>query len=317
MSQPVPVGLRALQNAARNPLSLDITFAMLTRLTLYLLRLSAALPLPWLRALGALLGWVLCRVVPSRRHVVQTNLALCFPELSEVQRSALAERVFVRFAQAWLDRGWLWHGSPDQVRARLKITGAVGELQGDLPTVLFAPHFVGLDAGWTALTQQLPRQFTTIYTDQSNPVSDAWILQGRKRFGSVQLFGRIDGVKAIVASLRQGDPLYLLPDMNFGVHESLFVPFFGVPAATVPSLSRFARLGRAKVVPVVTRLTPGGYEVQVLPVWTHFPTDDLESDTRRMNQQLETYINAMPEQYYWVHKRFKDQPAGSPDVYKK
>lgn len=288
---------------------------MLTRFILFLLRLSAPLPLPWLRAVGTMLGRVLYRVIGSRRQVVRTNLALCFPDLTEAQLSALTGRVFVRFAQAWLDRGWLWHGQPEQVRARLKLTGEVNELSGDSPTVIFSPHFVGLDAGWTALTQQLPRRFTTIYTDQSNPVSDAWILRGRKRFGSVQLFGRVDGVKSILASLRQGDPLYLLPDMNFGAHESLFVPFFGVPAATVPSLSRFARLGRAKVVPVVTRMTPQGYEVQVLPTWPRFPTDDLEADTTYMNQQLETYIDAMPEQYYWVHKRFKDRPAGLPDVY--
>jgi KDO2-lipid IV(A) lauroyltransferase len=290
---------------------------MFTRLVLFFLRLSATLPLSWLRALGILLGWVLYRVVGSRRHVVQTNLALCFPKLEEAERMALTRKVFLRFAQAWLDRGWLWHGAPELVRARLKLIGEVDELTGDAPTVIFAPHFVGLDAGWTALTQQLPRHFTTIYTDQSNPVSDAWILQGRKRFGSAQLFGRVDGVKTIVASLRQGAPLYLLPDMNFGVHESLFVSFYGVPAATVPSLSRFARLGRAKVVPVVTRMTPQGYEVQVLSAWQSFPTNDLEADTWRMNQQLETYINAMPEQYYWVHKRFKDQPVGLPDVYRK
>jgi KDO2-lipid IV(A) lauroyltransferase len=290
---------------------------MLTRFVLLLLRLSAFLPLSWLRALGIVLGWVLYRAVGSRRRVVLANLTACFPNMAPAERIALTRQVFVRFAQAWLDRGWLWHGRPEQVRARLQITGAVDELHGELPTVLFAPHFVGLDAGWTALTQQLSRHFTTIYTDQTNKVSDAWILQGRKRFGSVQLFGRVDGVKTIVATLRQGDPLYLLPDMNFGPHESLFVPFYGVSAATVPSLSRFARLGRAKVVPVLTRMTPCGYEVQVLPAWTNFPTDDIEADTRLMNQRLETYINAMPEQYYWVHKRFKDRPAGFPDIYKK
>ena len=289
---------------------------MMTRFVLWLLRLSAPLPLPWLRALGSLLGWALYLGVRSRRHVVQTNLGLCFPALEPAQRVALTRLVFVRFAQAWLDRGWLWHGTPEQVRARLNLTGAVAELAGDAPTVIFAPHFVGLDAGWTALTQQLPRHFTTIYTDQTNKVSDDWILQGRQRFGGAQLFGRVDGVKTIVAALRQGDPLYLLPDMNFGVHESLFVPFYKVPAATVPSLSRFSRLGRAKVVPVITRMTAAGYEVQVLPAWDNFPTDDLLADTDRMNQQLQTYIDAMPEQYYWVHKRFKDRPQGQPDVYK-
>ena len=275
----------------------------------------AHLPLAWVRAMGWLLGWVLYRVVGSRRRVVQTNLRLCFPALDAAQVQALSRQVFVRFAQAWLDRGWLWHGAPDLVRSRLKLTGAVEELQGSDPVVLFAPHFVGLDAGWTALTQQLPRHFSTIYTDQANPYSDAWILQGRQRFGSGRLFGRVDGVKTIVATLRQGDPLYLLPDMNFGPHESLFVPFYGVSAATVPSLSRFARLGRAKVVPVVTRMTAKGYEVQVLPAWSGFPTDDLRADTALMNTRLQSYIDAMPDQYYWVHKRFKDRPPGEADVY--
>lgn len=288
---------------------------MRTRFFLYVMRTLAHLPLPWVRALGWLLGWMLYGFVGSRRRVVQINLRLCFPKLDSAQLHALSQRVFVHFAQAWLDRGWLWHGCPDVVRSRLKITGSANELTGSDPVVIFAPHFVGLDAGWTALTQQLPRHFTTIYTDQANKAADAWILQGRQRFGSSRLFGRVDGVKTIVATLRQGDPLYLLPDMNFGPHESLFVPFYGISAATVPSLSRFARLGRAKVVPVVTRMTTEGYEVQVLPAWSNFPTDDLEADTALMNARLQTYIDAMPEQYYWVHKRFKDRPPGEPDFY--
>jgi Kdo2-lipid IVA lauroyltransferase/acyltransferase len=103
--------------------------------------------------------------------------------------------------------------------------------------------------------------------------------------------------------------------MNFGPEESIFVPFYGVPAATVPSLSRFARLGRAKVVPVITRLTRDGYEVRILPAWTDFPSEDATSDTALMNQRLQGYIDAMPDQYYWVHKRFKTRPQGMPVVY--
>ncbi|MDD3936543.1 lipid A biosynthesis acyltransferase [Rhodoferax sp.] len=286
-----------------------------TRFILYLMRGLTHLPLTWVRAMGCLLGWLLYGLVVARRRAVQVNLHLCFPELTPMQVRDLSRRVFVRFSQAWLDRGWLWHGEPAQVRARLKLSGAVDELLGDDPVVIFAPHFVGLDAGWTALTQKVPRHFTTIYTNQANKTADAWILRGRQRFGSCRLFGRADGVKSIIASLRQGDPLYLLPDMNFGPHESLFVPFYGVSAATVPSLSRFARLGRAKVVPVVTRLTPQGYDVQVLPAWSAYPTDDVLADTALMNARLQTYIDAMPEQYYWVHKRFKDRPPGEPDPY--
>ncbi len=277
----------------------------------------AYLPLAWVRWLGTLLGWLLYATVLMRRHVVFTNLRLCFPHWNDAEIHALSRRVFVCFAQAWLDRGWLWHGRPDVVRQRLQLCGAVHELTDSSPVVIFAPHFVGLDAGWTALAQQLPRHFTTIYTDQANKVMDRWILAGRQRFGSVQLFGRAEGVKKIVAALRWGDPLYLLPDMNFGPQESVFVPFYGVSAATVPSLSRFARLGRAKVVPVVTRMTTSGYEVRVLPAWDNFPSDDPVSDTARMNVHLQTYIDAMPDQYYWVHKRFKHRPEGEANVYER
>lgn len=288
---------------------------MLSHLIIGLMRALGCLPLKWLRVLGVGLGCLLYVFVASRRRVVFVNLCLCFPHLTDAEISILSRRVFVYFAQAWLDRGWLWHGLPATLRQRLQLQGAVHELTGSEPVVIFAPHFVGMDAGWTALTQQLPRQFTTIYTDQTNKVMDAWILAGRQRFGSAQLLGRSAGVKQIVATLRAGDPLYLLPDMNFGLNESIFVPFYGISAATVPSLSRFAKLGRAKVVPVVTRMTPSGYAVQVLPAWSTFPSSDAVQDTARMNACLQTFIDVMPEQYYWVHKRFKDRPDGEPDVY--
>lgn len=287
----------------------------MSRLGILFMRLLAHLPLAWVRALGWLLGWFLYLVVIPRRRVVKVNLALCFPQWTPDQRARLVPKIFVRFAQAWLDRGWLWHGKPEVTRARLKLTGAIDELNGSQPTVLFAPHFVGMDAGWTAITQQLQREFTGIYTGQSNKVLDAWMLSGRQRFRSGRPFGRADGVKAIVSSLRSGAPLYLLPDMNFGPEESIFVPFYGIPAATVPSLSRFARLGRAKVVPVVTRMTPEGYEVRVLPAWENFPSDDVVADTALMNERLQGYIDTMPDQYYWVHKRFKTRPKGFAPVY--
>jgi KDO2-lipid IV(A) lauroyltransferase len=290
---------------------------VLSHLNLALMRGLRHWPLTSVRALGAVLGWLLYVLVGSRRRVVQTNLRLCFPDLTPLQRTTLTRSVFIHFAQAWLDRAWLWHGKSEVVCQRLRLTGAVEELAGGEPVVIFAPHFVGMDAGWTALTQQLPRHFTTIYTDQANKVVDAWILAGRQRFGSAQLFGRVDGVKSIVAALRAGHPLYLLPDMNFGPNESVFVPFYGIASATVPSLSRFARLGRAKVVPVVTRMTDAGYDVEVMPAWADFPSEDQVADTARMNVCLESVINAMPDQYYWVHKRFKDRPDGEPDVYKK
>lgn len=288
---------------------------MMSRWLLKLLVWLGMLPLPLLRALGWLLGFLLYIGVPSRRRVVQTNLAMCFPHWDAVKHRRQSVLTFVHFAQSWLDRGWLWHARPSVVRARLQLVGALDVLAGDAPTVLFAPHFMGLDAAWTALTQQVPRRFSTIYSPQLNAAVDAWVLAGRQRFGQPEMVARLDGAKPIVAAVRRGVPLYLLPDMNFDPSESLFVPFYGVSAATVPSLSRFAKLGRAQVVPIVARLTPQGYTIEVLPVWQDFPSDDMEADTRRMNRELQSYIDPMPSQYYWVHKRFKDRPNGEKPPY--
>jgi KDO2-lipid IV(A) lauroyltransferase len=285
-----------------------------------LMKSLAHVPLRLLRALGWVLGAVLFGLVRSRRRVVMANLQVCFPDLSASQRRDLAWQTFIHFAQAWLDRSWLWHAPADVVRQRLLLTGAVDELTQPIeqtPLVIFAPHFMGLDAAWTALTQQVPRRINTIYFPQVNPVVDRWIMAGRQRFGQGQLVQRGEGAQTLVARLRAGEPLYLLPDLNYEPAESLFVPFFGHVAATVPSLSRFAKLGRAKVVPVLSKLTPKGYTIEVLPAWADFPTQDIEADTALMNQRLETYIRTMPSQYYWVHRRFKDLPAGVPAVYRK
>ena len=289
--------------------------AWATRGGIAFMKLLAVLPLPVTRMLGVLLGGVLYVLVVPRRRVVQANFALCFPEWSAAERRQHTRLMFVHFAQAWLDRAWLWHAPEKWVAQRVTLSGALHELEGTAPTVFFLPHFVGLDAAWAGVALRVHRLSTTIYTDQSNKLVDQWILQGRQRFGKLRLFGRAEGVKPIVSALREGKPLYLLPDMDFGPDDSVFVPFYGVPTATVTSLSRFARLGRAKVVPLLPRLTPRGYEVDVLPAWRDFPTDDPVADTAFMNQRLQDYIATMPTQYYWVHKRFKTRPDGDASVY--
>ena len=312
------MGLCALQDAAqghRLKTPVQVIGLAASHAGIFFMKALAFLPLSWVRGLGAALGWVLYALIRSRRHVVLANFALCFPAMTDPARRRLARQTFVCFSQAWLDRSWLWHAPKAWVQRRVTLTGAVHELAGSEPTVIFLPHFVGLDAAWAAVALQQPRPSTTIYTDQSNQLVDQWILRGRRRFGHLRLFGRIDGVKPIVAALREGQPLYLLPDMDFGPDESVFVPFYGVPTATVPSLARFARLGRARVVPLLPRLTAGGYEVQVLPAWKNFPSDDALADTALMNARLQDYINTMPAQYYWVHKRFKTRPEGEPSLY--
>jgi KDO2-lipid IV(A) lauroyltransferase len=288
---------------------------MISRLGILFMRGIAPLPLPWIRAFGRWIGLLLYLLVVSRRKVVDVNLRLCFPQWDAAERKRVGREVFVHVAQAWFDRAWLWHGDPEVVRRRLVLTGAVRELAGQDPTILFCPHFVGLDAGVTTMSQQVARRFAGIYTRQSDPIIDAWVLKGRYRFGDARVMNRSEGVRDLISVLREGGVMYLLPDMNFGAEDSIFVPFYGVPAATVPSLSRFARLGRAKVVPLITRLTPAGYEVRVLESWAAFPSKDIVADTALMNQRLQGYIDEMPSQYYWVHKRFKTRPPGAPKVY--
>ena len=279
------------------------------------MRALAPLPLGVVRALGNALGRLLFVAARPRRRIALTNLRLCFPHWTEAERVALARRNFVYFTQAFLDRSWLWHGDPAVVRQRLRITGAVDDLTREGAVVMFAPHFYGMDAGGSAVMQQIDRPGCTIYSTQPNAALDEWMQRGRQRFGDATLLSRTEGVKPIVRALREGKMLYLLPDMDLGPHESVFVPFYGVPTATVPSLSRFARLGHARVVPVITRLTDFGYEVKVHPAWPDYPTADATADAALMNRHLQDYIDEMPEQYYWVHKRFKTRPPGEPSVY--
>jgi KDO2-lipid IV(A) lauroyltransferase len=293
--------------------------SLTSKLGIEFMRALAHVPLPLIRGFGKALGPVLHALAAPRRRVVDANLALCLPEKSAAERRRIARETFVYVAQSWLDRSWLWHAPEHVVASRLKVVGAASEIDeianGKEPMILFAPHFYGLDAAATALTMHTARPSTTIYTTQRDPLIDEWISEGRKRFGNVITLNRVDGIKPIIAGLRKGGLLYLLPDMDFGRDQTVFVPFYGVQAATVPSLSRFARLGRAKVVPIVSKLVKGGYEIQVLPAWQNFPTDDVIADTTLMNERLQGYIDTMPSQYYWVHRRFKTRPEGEASVY--
>lgn len=284
-----------------------------------LMRLLSWVPLGGIRVLGHGLGWLLFGFMRSRRNIVQINLTLCFPEKSRTEITQLARAHFVQFAQSLLDRSWLWHAPLSVLESRLKWVGtptAFAQLEADVPKIILAPHFVGLDAGGLALTLRANKPVAFIFVPQHNKVMDAWVNQGRLRSGNVKPYFRHEGVKQIMSGLRHGEMLHLSPDMDFGPDESIFVPFMGVNTATVPSLSRFARLGRAQVMMLTTRMTPEGYEMELMESWSQFPTADLSADTLRMNDELAKSIRRMPSQYYWVHKRFKTRPEGEASVYK-
>jgi len=280
------------------------------------MRLIAPWPLPLIRGLGWLLGALLYAFALRRRHIVDVNLRLCFAQWAPAQRRRMVWRHFIAFGQSVLDRAWLWHAPEAVLSQRLQWTGDVQAITAPGPLIMFAPHFVGLDAGGLAVSMALrPSAVSFIFVAQSNPVVEDWVRAGRERTGNTRPYFRREGMRKILAGLKRGDALHLSPDMDFNREESIFVPFMGVQAATVPSLSRLSRVAGARVVPVVTRMTPAGYTIEAHAPIDAFPSDDLVADTARMNALLADYIQTMPEQYHWVHRRFKTRPEGEPGVY--
>jgi KDO2-lipid IV(A) lauroyltransferase len=276
------------------------------------------LPLPILAPLGCGLGLVLHAVLGKRRRVVAVNLRLCFPDWSEDERRRLARRHFQALGRSLLERGFQRWSSQARLRRLVRLEGAerVRELLDAGRSVIFlTPHFVGLDMGGTRIAHDF--DCVSIYAPQRNKVIDRWLLQGRTRFGDQLLLPRNDSIRGAVKAMKDGRPFYYLPDMDQRGRNSVFAPFFGVPASTITGLPRFAKMADAVVVPCVTRMLPGGrgYQVDLGTPWDDFPTADLEADVARMNAEIEKIVRTMPEQYYWVHKRFKTRPPGIPRRY--
>ncbi len=274
------------------------------------------LPLRVLAAIGNALGAIAFRLVRERREVTRINLAKCFPAMDPAAREMIARAHFRAFTRSLLERGILAWASGERIDRLVRLRGLehLRALEGR-PVLLLAPHFVGLDAGVTRLTRET--RIAGIYAVQKDPHLSDFFWRIRSRFSDTQQISRQEGVRAAIASVRSGRPFYYLPDQDYGPRDSVFVPFFGVPAATVTGLSRLARITGAKVLPCVTRILPGGagYDVTIEPPWENFPTADPVADTRRMNEYIERRVLEMPEQYLWMHKRFKTRPPGEERFY--
>jgi KDO2-lipid IV(A) lauroyltransferase len=288
-----------------------------TRLLLGLLWILHFLPLGALAAVGNGLGRALYWLIPDRRRVTRINLAKCFPQMAPQARERLARAHFRAFCRSMIEHALLWWAPRSRIERLIRVEGLehVRALRGT-PVMLFVPHFIGLDAGATRLTCEL--DMVGIYARQKDPRFSALLLHGRGRFGNQRQVSRQAGVRAAIrAMMREDRPFYYLPDQDYGARDALFVPFFGVPAATVPGLSRIARLAGAKVLPCVTQMLPGGagYVVRIEPPWNGFPSEDVAADTLRMNRYIEQAALRMPEQYLWMHKRFKTRPEGEARFY--
>lgn len=288
----------------------------MTRVALGLLWLLRLLPLRVLAPLGRGLGLLYYLLGRMRRNVALTNLGLCFPHWSESERRRVARAHFQAIGRAVLEEGILWWSSKERIQRLVRVEGIEHlEAERGRPLIALAPHFIGLDMGGTRLATEWSG--CNMYRRQSNPLMDRMLLRGRTRFLPQRMFSRRDGIRPLVRAMREGLPFHYSPDQDYGPRDSIFVPFFGVPAATITGVSRIARLARAAVVPVVTRQLPGasGYVVTFYPAWSDFPTGDEERDTRRVNEFIEQRVLEMPEQYLWVHRRFKTQPPGKPRYY--
>ena len=289
---------------------------MLTRLALGLIWLVHRLSFRSIARVGRAVGWLGYRLALPRRKVVLTNLRLCFPALSDAERDTLARRHFSALGRAFLDRSILGYAPEARVKEFVRLENLeLYEAAKQKPLLLLAPHFVGMDMGGVRLVIDAP--LATMYGKQKDAALDEAIRRGRVRFGEPTVISRQDGIRPVIRALRDGIPFYYLPDMDLGPRESIFAPFFGVQTATVPALSRLAQVSRARVMPVITRQLPDGegYAAKFYPAWDDFPSGDAEADTRRMNAFIEDRVREMPEQYYWVHKRFKTRPPGEPRFY--
>lgn len=289
---------------------------MLVRIGVFVFWLIHFLPFRLIVAIGNGLGMMLYPLASERRRVGMINLRLCFPEMSEAEREQLVRAHFKMFCRGLIERSILWWSSAERIRSLIRVEGAEHfEAVKDKPAILLTPHFVGMDAGGQWIAQHTDT--VCMYANQKNRYLTELLLEKRARFRNQHLYSRQEGLRPILKGMRKGMPFIYPPDQDQGVKDGAFIPFFGVPAATMTSLPRIAQMTGAKVVPSITRVLPGGegYVLTFYPAWENYPSGDEVADARRMNAFIEERIREMPEQYFWLHKRFKTRPEGEARFY--
>ncbi|MFZ3019863.1 MAG: lipid A biosynthesis acyltransferase [Gallionella sp.] len=289
---------------------------MLARLGVFILWLIHFLPFRTIVAIGNGVGRLLYMLSAERRRVGAINLKLCFPELGDDERKKLLRDHFMMFGRGLIERSILWWSSAEYIRSLIRVEGAEHfEAIKDKPAILLTPHFVGMDAGGQWIAQHADT--VCMYANQKNRYLTELLLQKRARFRNQRLYSRLQGLRPILKGMRAGMPFIYPPDQDQGVKDGAFIPFFGVPAATMTSVPRIAQMTGAKVVPSITRILPGnaGYVLTFYPAWDNYPSGDDIADARRMNAFIEDRIREMPEQYFWLHKRFKNRPEGEERFY--
>lgn len=287
-----------------------------SRAGLALVRACARLPLPWLRRLAWLLGWLASALLVVRRRVAARNLALCFPELDAAQRARLLAAhlrdsgyMLVEFALAWFGSAEKIAAIPCRIDGLEHLQAAQSQGRGVL---LVGGHFSHLELCARLVSQRI--RISGMYRVMDDAVFERAVLAARLRYADA-MFSK-DELRATVKYLKRGGTVWYAPDQDMRGKESVFVPFFGVAASTITATHHLARLSGALVLPFFHRReTDGSYSLRLEAPLADFPSADVVADTARVNLAIEAMVRAAPAQYLWLHKRFKTRPPGVPAVY--
>lgn len=284
------------------------------------LRLMVLLPLSWQLRIGGAFGRLSGRIVPSRRAIVARNLEVCFPEKSPAERSRLCSDHFEALGKSIVEMAMGWFGDPDKIERHVSFEGLehLSEaLRNNNGVVLYSAHFTSFEIFFPILRKHCPR-LSGMYKDQRNPLMNEVMNAGRGR--NVDRLIAKDNVREMLRELRRNAVFWYASDQRYAGKSSALIPFFGEPAMTNTAISRIAARTGATVLPYFCRRFDGATPRYVATIGTAlpgFPSDDAVEDVRRLVAVLEDFIRTCPEQYWWVHKRFKGRPGGLPDLYKR
>jgi KDO2-lipid IV(A) lauroyltransferase len=281
-----------------------------------LIHLASLFPFRWQMNLGSLLGKLAKRFGKKRVRIAETNMRLCFPEWSDEQRREMLDRHFESLGRAPFDFGiaaW-WR---DKQIERLAIIEGLDNMQEALSrgrgAILLAGHFTTLDIAGRIM--HLHTEMYPVYRKHNNPLVEEFIGGNRANICGKAISH--EDMRSMYKALRDNIPLYYIPDQNFGMRYSIFVPFFGVQTATITATSRLAAKYNTPVVPIVQERLPDyqGYRVKFEKALENFPSDDIVKDATRINRLLEQQVRDNPMDYLWVHRRFKTRPEGEKSLY--
>ena len=282
------------------------------------MRILAILPYRTQLFIGRRLGDLFARLSPYRREIVQTNIRLCFPELSASEQQKLIRDHFHSIGISIAETALAWWASDKKLRKMLTVKGyehIEKALKDKTGAILLGAHYTTTEIAGRMLN--IDHKLAVSYQKMRNPIFNHMTLKGREKCMD-RVFGR-DEIRATFRYIKQNHLMWIAVDQDAGIENSLFIPFFGTQAASQTVASRMAKVTKAPVIPYISRRLDNarGYVIEFLPPLENFPGDSLEEDTLRTNQILEKFIRQAPEQYLWVHRRFKTRPEGEPKLYRK